>query len=543
MSSRIGAGVSIIPYDESKELQPSQPPEESSANDAVPRTRTGHKPLEFVTVSPAKGKDGKDISKVVRTQVMKDYFWKRRNLEKPDQKPTDQPTSLSQYKGRFRLNAQPNKSKPKPVSRKSKGRDRGRDRASSDVAGRAQKGRIVMPRGPIADPSTYDPDGFFASTPVGLLGGSLDPFDSFALNLKPESLKLIYYYKQSYSRDSLHLNVGGGYCLFDAREHHALFHSILYLVALDFNLRRGFTDTIGCLYHSSEAFRLINEKIRDDIIEDATMAAIALVAIKENLNGMFDVSNVHMQGLKYMVQEKGGINKIQGIHRGVVTWADFCNSTVWNCPPQFPYTPISAVIQDTSFSHGPSEPAETFSLQIPLNLEQQLTSLVESLRKSSAAKDANAHKNEASHVYDVEYRLHLLQAGVFNLQYASKDMAAVCVALNIYLYLAIRELPAKAQLMWRLIDRLQASFRVEWAEPMTSPEQWKQEWKLWTLFIGYGAALDNGRQEWFVRALKSAYNDAGYQDMEHLHDTLKNLLWQESWCEHYFNKLREELAR
>ncbi|PTB71736.1 hypothetical protein M440DRAFT_1442448 [Trichoderma longibrachiatum ATCC 18648] len=490
MSSRIGAGVSIIPYDESKELQPSQPPEESSANDAVPRTRTSHKPLEFVTVSPAKGKDGKDISKVVRTQVMKDYFWKRRNLEKPDQKPTDQPTSLSQYKGRFRLNAQPNKSKPKPISRKSKGRDRGRDRASSDVAGRAQKGRIVMPRGPIADPSTYDPDGFFASTPVGLLGGSLDPFDSFALNLKPESLKLIYYYKQSYSRDSLHLNVGGGYCLFDAREHHALFHSILYLVALDFNLRRGFTDTIGCLYHSSEAFRLINEKIRDDIIEDATMAAIALVAIKE-----------------------------------------------------FPYTPISAVIKDTSFSHGPSEPAETFSLQIPLNLEQQLTSLVESLRKSSAAKDANAHKNEASHVYDVEYRLHLLQAGVFNLQYASKDMAAVCVALNIYLYLAIRELPAKAQLMWRLIDRLQASFRVEWAEPMTSSEQWKQEWKLWTLFIGYGAALDNGRQEWFVRALKSAYNDAGYQDMEHLHDTLKNLLWQESWCEHYFNKLREELAR
>ncbi|KAL7816071.1 hypothetical protein V8C44DRAFT_348299 [Trichoderma aethiopicum] len=538
MSSPNDARDSIIPYDESKGLQSSQRPEETSVSDAVPRTRTSYKPLEFVTVSLAKEKDGRDISKVVRTQVMKDYFWKQRNLGKLDQKPTDQPTSLSQYKGRFRLNAQPKKSRPKPVSRKSKGRDR----VSSDAAGRAQKGRIVMPRGPIADPSIYDPDGFFASTPVGLLGGSLDPFDSFALKLKPESLKLIYYYKQSYSRDSLDLNVGGGYCLFDAREHRALFHSILYLVALDFNLRRGFTDTLGCLYHSSEAFRLINEKIRDDMIEDATMAAIALVAIKENLNGMFDVSNVHMQGLKYMVQEKGGINKIQGIHRGVVTWADFCNSTVWNCPPQFPYTPISAVIEDTSFSHGPLKPAETFSLQIPLNLEQQLTSLVESLRKSSAAKDANAHKNEASHVYDVEYRLHLLQAGVFNGQYLSKDMAALCVALNIYLYLAIREIPAKAQLMWRLIDRLQALFGVGWAEPMTFLEQWRQDWKLWTLFIGYGAALENRRQKWFAQALKSAYNDAGYRDLEHLHDILKNLLWQESWCEHYFNKLREELA-
>ena len=120
---------------------------------------------------------------------MKDYFWKQRNPENPDLIPTDQPTNPSQYKGRFRLNARPNKSKSKPISRKTKGRDR----ASDDAAIRAQKGRIVMPRGPITDPSIYDPDGFFASTPVALLGGSLDPFNSFALKLKPESLKLIYY--------------------------------------------------------------------------------------------------------------------------------------------------------------------------------------------------------------------------------------------------------------------------------------------------------------------------------------------------------------
>lgn len=87
--------------------------------------------------------------------------------------------------------------------------------------------------------------------------------------------------KQSYSRDFLDLNVGGGYCLFDAREHQALFHAILYLVALDFNLRRGFNDDMGCLYHSAEAFRLINEQIRKGIYEDATVAAVALVAAKE----------------------------------------------------------------------------------------------------------------------------------------------------------------------------------------------------------------------------------------------------------------------
>lgn len=149
---------------------------------------SGHKPLEFVSVTPAKQKGNKAISTVVRTQVMKDYFWKQRNPESTDQAANENPTNPSHYKGRFRLNSQPSRAKPKAGVKKAKGRER-----TSNEAARAQKGRILIPRGPISDPSIYDPDGFFASTPAGLLGGSLDPFDSFSLKLKPESLKLIYY--------------------------------------------------------------------------------------------------------------------------------------------------------------------------------------------------------------------------------------------------------------------------------------------------------------------------------------------------------------
>jgi hypothetical protein len=87
--------------------------------------------------------------------------------------------------------------------------------------------------------------------------------------------------KQSYIKEFLELNVGGGYTLFDARENCALFHAILYLVALDYVLRRGFEDDLGCLYHSSEAFRLINNQIRSGKIEDSTIAAVAMISTKE----------------------------------------------------------------------------------------------------------------------------------------------------------------------------------------------------------------------------------------------------------------------
>lgn len=83
--------------------------------------------------------------------------------------------------------------------------------------------------------------------------------------------------------------------MFDAREHRALFHSILYLVALDFNLRRGFSDTFGCLYHSSEAFRLINDRIQSANFEDATIAAVALIGAKEvRFCRLFVIINMRM---------------------------------------------------------------------------------------------------------------------------------------------------------------------------------------------------------------------------------------------------------
>ncbi|UKZ74524.1 hypothetical protein TrVFT333_002194 [Trichoderma virens FT-333] len=461
MSSRVNPQeINIIPYEDPRD------PKASQDNDGVTTSRvksSGHKPLEFVTVTSAKQKRNKEISTVVRTQVMRDYFWKRKNPDSTDQAASDNPTNPSQYKGRFRLNSQPAKTKPSTSARKAKGREK----TSNEVA-REQKGRIMMPKGPVSDPSIYDPDGFFASTPAGLLGGSLDPFDSFSLRLKPETLKLIYYYKQSYSKDFLDLNIGGGYCLFDARKHRALFHSILYLVALDYNLRRGFSDTFGCLYHSSEAFRLINEQIRNGMIGEATIAAVALIAAKENLSGMFDVSYMHMQGLKYMVHKKGGIENIKGLHRGVVIWADFCNSSVWNCPPQFPHTSITSKY-DIEF---PSKESPTNNLsQDDLDIETRVVSLVQSLREISAAKDVKGHrKTEASRVYDIEYRLHLLKADI-------PDCGSIST-----------------------------------------------------------------EQEWFAESLKSLYAKSSFRDMDQLQETLKTVLWQDSWGEYYFKKLREEIA-
>jgi hypothetical protein len=63
----------------------------------------------------------------------------------------------------------------------------------------------------------------------------------------------------------------------------ALFHSILYLVALHFDLKYGLKDSPATLYHGGEAFRMINERLgnAEAGFSDMTIAAVAMLVNKE----------------------------------------------------------------------------------------------------------------------------------------------------------------------------------------------------------------------------------------------------------------------
>ncbi|KAL7917077.1 hypothetical protein ACQKWADRAFT_307679 [Trichoderma austrokoningii] len=514
------------------QAQDDQAPSRDKASAPPKRTSTA-KPLQFVTVTSTKQKNRKDVSKVVRTQAMRDYFWKQRNPDNSEAVASDLPMDPSQYKGRFRLNSPSNSAKGK--------KDKTRAKKANQVA-RVQNGCVARDRGPLLDLRFYLTDGLLEKIPPTMLGATLDPFDSLNVDMKPEALKLVWYYKQSYVKEFLELNVGGGYTLFDARENCALFHAILYLVALDYVLRRGFEDDLGCLYHSSEAFRLINDQIRSGKIEDSTVAAVAMISTKENLAGMYDISYIHMQGLKDMIQKRGGIDSIKGIHRGVVHWADFCNSTVFNCAPQFS-TSVSPATEQVPFTPDP-DPANS-PLETILNDELPVLLVIQSLRDVSEEKGnyrsvTQNNKEINNRIYDIEYKLHCLQTSNRQRGSSCAKMIPFCVALNIYLYLAIRELPVRAKLMMMLIDRLQETFNTEPLEWWVSNQQQKNR-VLWMLFIGYAAGSENYKDAWFFETIKAMCKQYEIHDVDQLEQTLKDVLWLDSWCGPYFDRLKAAL--
>ncbi|KAL7892237.1 hypothetical protein HDV63DRAFT_398658 [Trichoderma sp. SZMC 28014] len=497
-----------------------------SRDKAPPKRPSVAKPLQFVTVISTKQKNRKDISKVVRTHAMRDYFWKQRNPDSSEAAASDPPMDPSQYKGRFRLNSTPNSTKTK-----------GANKASQAQV--VRKGRAARDRGPLLDIRFRLNDGLLGNISPTKLGATRDPFDSFKVDMKPQALELIWCYQQNYIKELLELNAGGGYNLFDARENGALFHAILYLVSLDYILRRGFQDYMGCLYHSSEAFRLINNQIRSGKIEDSTIAAVAIISTKENLAGMFDISYIHMQGLKDMIQKRGGLDSIKAIHHGVILWADLCNSTAFSCPPEFSKD-SSPKADEIKFTPDP-DPASS-PLQAILNDELPVLLLVQSLRDVSREKEncrSSTQKNKEinNRINEIEFELHRLQTINQGHGTSCGKMIPFCVALNIYLYLAIRKLPVRSKMMMMLIDRLQETFNTEPLEWWVSNQEQKKR-VMWMLFIGYAAGSETYKDAWFLDTIRNMCKKYGIHGTDQLEQNVKEVLWLDSWCGRYFDKLK-----
>lgn len=61
----------------------------------------------------------------------------------------------------------------------------------------------------------------------------------------------------------------------------AWFHSILYIVSADYDVKLGLSDSSLSLYHGGASFKFINTELQEKVIRDSTISAVALVASRE----------------------------------------------------------------------------------------------------------------------------------------------------------------------------------------------------------------------------------------------------------------------
>lgn len=96
-------------------------------------------------------------------------------------------------------------------------------------------------------------------------------------------------------------------CFFQAASDPAMLHAILYIVATEYDLRRGLPNSNLSSQHAIKAIQSINKKIESGIVTDSTAAAVSLLATREACNSRFIfflrrtlIESVHRISTAYM---------------------------------------------------------------------------------------------------------------------------------------------------------------------------------------------------------------------------------------------------
>lgn len=257
-----------------------------------------------------------------------------------------------------------------------------------------------------------------------------------------------------------------------------------------------------------------------------------------------------MQGLEYMVKQRGGIHMIKGVFGRVVTWSDFCYANVWNCQPRFPrispkYHSKSSDFDILDFNPTLLAPEDLFGPESPIiSIFSLLRSLSSDLDPGhSETLDRPAASNM---IYNVEYELlHINKEHAEDLELNeclySFEAIPLKTAAHLWLYLVIREIPRTSQLLSRLVERLQDGLEIQLGGWWNSTYE-RQTWLLWMLFVGAAASAGRFERWWFVKELGMVCRILGIWHVEGLEDALKRVLWQDAWCKDHVQSLWNDVV-
>ncbi|KAK0102277.1 hypothetical protein ONS95_005899 [Cadophora gregata] len=270
------------------------------------------------------------------------------------------------------------------------------------------------------------------------------------------------------------------------------------------------------------------------MLSDATIAAVAMLVKKENLNGRYRLSEIHKNGLEKMIHLRGGVYALQGVFRRIVAWSDLCNATVWACQPSssrlFPRSR-----QYHHLTSADTKPA-LLNLRHLFCANSPLVPIFKTLRllsrSLSSARIMNTDRIETSNAI---YNLELLLSKPPSTSSGPSDSVLTLEAVqlrtaaHLYLWLAIRELPPSSELVHIIAQRLLESIVTQLSTGWMKTKE-RMLWLLWILFVGGIAAMGRLERLSFVREMVVVCTKLQVWDKDALRDSLRLVLWQEGFA-------------
>ncbi|RDW63583.1 hypothetical protein BP6252_11128 [Coleophoma cylindrospora] len=291
-----------------------------------------------------------------------------------------------------------------------------------------------------------------------------------------------------------------------------------------------------------QIIRMVQNRLNDprDPSRNATLAAIAILAISETLNADDEASYVHIAGLRGVILARGGAASLRAdeMLRRLVTWANLCQSVLSQRIPQ----PLLLNIYGDEICQGPDFPDPIVIKTIPY-MTIELLSLTKSRQLSQDAADIFCYLRRLSRVKDLAhfmpgfgdgYKDHfldwaeyhtsrLLLGSQVNTRHSFRWMIhAFSLAANIYIYAVLREISRSAPYFRILAKRMKET--LEQADPRELQADTSGK-RIWILFVGRLAANGGPEDSWFGTAIARIMEQRGLDTRHAIDLVMAESLW------------------
>ncbi|KAM3080748.1 hypothetical protein ACMFMG_005678 [Clarireedia jacksonii] len=338
---------------------------------------------------------------------------------------------------------------------------------------------------------------------------TVDPFASTSVLITPRIQVLLYHYF-SLRLPSSWMMMPMRHAFFALSIHDdALFYTYLSHYAASYHSHFRTGSSLESVFYRSRAIELVNARLMTQDLNEGTVAAVANMAIYDSSNGSKESMKVHLQGLRKMVELRGGLQEggfSQHIQR-LIAWTDINTANILSEKPHFPPLTLGLL---TSINDPSSTATPTLdNILSTLRILSQTPPVTNTINSFPHAQNSFFYSDQIYHI-----QRHLIDLSHPTpspsppshsphsyppLSASASSTPAFALALLIFSYRCLRDISFTFNIMHTFAERLKHAVLALSLPPSDSVSTEKT---LWILTLGAMVSENKPSHGFFVQRLR-----------------------------------------
>ncbi|KAE9370179.1 hypothetical protein N431DRAFT_492325 [Stipitochalara longipes BDJ] len=292
-----------------------------------------------------------------------------------------------------------------------------------------------------------------------------------------------------------------------AKVDQGLFHAGLAIASVYYDT--GTSD----LYHSQQTLKIVSRRLSDYCMQpsDETISAVGLLLIHDTLIGAAEHSSLHMNGLKQMVDARGGLHNLPDRLRRTLSMIDTFYATTWNCHPRFPFIQPPKDLTSTlnSFPLLTNYDLKLLNERTQVGIYLGVKDTLQILRILTGVRFADPisvfnRLALSDAIYILEWQLLPTQdplSALYHASFSSEIPEPFRLAAFLYIDMVLREMHSVnvGSLVRKLRGALQEDLGDSWQD--FKNRKYDDGILLWILFVGRVASTGSEEEQYFIQGL------------------------------------------